>query len=297
VLSAEEKLKEMHRRVADILTSRGLSYRDLGNRLHFICDQDDITLGRVGRDGIVKPTKEFMRLEKTVYVIRPALVIIENAADVYAGNEIDRSNVTRFVRGMLGGLCKPSEAAMMLIQHPSVSGLQDGTGRSGSTAWNNSGRWRLNFTTLKSKDDDDAADGGLRQLHVIKSNYGPIGEEVNLKWDRGVFVPEGSISTVERAAAERKVDDVFLKCLRIKTAQGASPNSLKSSPYYAPKMFKNMRECDGITVKGFAFAMDRLLSAGHIKIGKTAGPPSKQKEVLVEGDALDIATAPPVARA
>jgi RecA-family ATPase len=101
VFSAEEKLKEMHRRTLDTIEHRGLSFNDLRGGLHFICDHDDAVLGAVDRNGIVQPTMSLLRLEKTVAAIRPALVIIENAADVYSGNESDRPNVTRFMRGIL----------------------------------------------------------------------------------------------------------------------------------------------------------------------------------------------------
>jgi RecA-family ATPase len=120
VFSAEEKLKEMHRRTLDIIEHRGLSFRDLRGGLHFICDHDDAVLGSVDRNGIVQPTMSLLRLEKTVAAIRPALVIVENAADVYSGNESDRPNVTRFMRGLLGRLTVPCESTVMLIQHPSV---------------------------------------------------------------------------------------------------------------------------------------------------------------------------------
>jgi RecA-family ATPase len=166
VFSAEEKLKEMHRRTLDVIESRGLSFGDLRGGLHFICDHENPVLGAVDRNGIVQPTTMLARLEKTVAAVRPALVIAENAADVYAGSEIDRTNVTRFMRSLLGRLTAACNSTVMLIQHPSVSGLNDGTGRSGSTAWNNAGRWRTNFT--KTKDDD----GGLRQLEIVKNNYG-----------------------------------------------------------------------------------------------------------------------------
>jgi RecA-family ATPase len=83
--------------------------------------------------------------------------------------------VTRFVRKILGGLTEPSGATVALIQHPSVSGINDGSGRSGSTGWNNAGRWRLNLTKLRAEEDRDA---GIRQLEVMKSNYGPEGEKV-----------------------------------------------------------------------------------------------------------------------
>jgi len=163
VFSAEEKLKEMHRRTQDIIEHRGLSFRGLAGGLHFICDTANPILGTVDRNMIVQPTTSLLRLERTVAAIRPALVIIENAADVYSGNESDRPNVTRFMRSLLGRLTAPCESTIMLIQHPSVSGLSDGTGRSGSTGWNNSGRWRHNFTKVKDSDD-------LRQLEIAKNN-------------------------------------------------------------------------------------------------------------------------------
>jgi hypothetical protein len=115
VFSAEEKLKEMHRRTLDIIEHRGLSFSDLRGGLHFICDQDDAVLGAVDRHGVVQPTMSLSRLEKTVAAIRPALVIVENAADVYSGNESDRPNVTRFMRSLLGRLTVPCESAVMLI--------------------------------------------------------------------------------------------------------------------------------------------------------------------------------------
>jgi RecA-family ATPase len=257
VFSAEEKLKEMHRRTSDIIEHRGLSFADLSGGLHFICDHDDAVLGAVDRNGIVQPTMSLWRLEKTVAAIRPALVIIENAADVYSGNESDRPNVTRFMRGLLGRLTVPCESTIMLIQHPSVSGLNDGTGRSGSTGWNNSGRWRLNFTKIKDSED-------LRQLEIAKNNYGPTGERVTLRWERGVFVPESSVASPYRAAAESKVDETFLQLLDKATAQG---RAVRPNPGagYAPSTFEDDPDAGGIKSKAFAAAMDRLFKGAKIE--------------------------------
>jgi RecA-family ATPase len=258
VFSAEEKLKEMHRRTSDVIEHRGLSFGDLRGGLHFICDHDDAVLGAVDRNGIVQPTMSLLRLEKTVAAIRPTLVIIENAADVYSGNESDRPNVTRFMRGLLGRLTVPCESTVMLIQHPSVSGLSDGTGRSGSTGWNNSGRWRCNFTKIKDSDD-------LRQLEIVKNNYGPMGEKISLRWERGVFVPENAAAASPyRAAAEGKVDETFLQLLDKATAQGRAvrPNP---GPGYAPSTFEDDPDAGGIKSKAFAAAMDRLFKAQKIE--------------------------------
>jgi RecA-family ATPase len=273
VFSAEEKLKEMHRRTADCIEARGLSFGDLLGGLHFICDQDNAVLGAVDRNGIVQPTTSLLRLEKTVAAIRPALVIVENAADVYSGNESDRPNVTRFMRSLLGRLTVPCESTVMLIQHPSVSGLNDGTGRSGSTGWNNAGRWRTNFT--KIRDDGD----GLRQLEIVKNNYGPDGEKIRLRWERGVFVPESAITSPYREAADREVDELFLRLLEQRNAQGR-PVTPNKAAGFAPKELAAMPGAEGSTAAAMANAMERLLGAQRVTV-ETFGPPSKQRQRLV----------------
>jgi RecA-family ATPase len=272
VFSAEEKLKEMHRRMRDVLEHRTLSFKDLRGRLHFICDHSDTVLGAVDRNGIVQPTMSLLRLEKTVELIRPALVVVENAAEVYSGNESDRPNVTRFVRSLLGRLTAPCESTVMLIQHPSVSGLNDGTGRSGSTGWNNAGRWRNNFTTIK---DDD----GLRQLEVAKNNYGPKGEKVRLRWERGVFVPESSASAPRQSAAQNKVDQLFIQLLEQRNAQGR-PVTPNKATGYAPKELAAMPAAEGTTPEAFAKAMERLIEANRILV-ETSGSPTRQRQRLL----------------
>jgi RecA-family ATPase len=276
VFSAEEKLGRMQVIVADILASRGLEFRDLKHGLHFICDEDDVALGRADKDGTVKPTPSLLRLEKTVKLIRPTFIMIENAAEVFVGDERVRGPVAAFVRKSLGGLTQPSGAAAALIQHPSLSGLQDGTGRAGSTGWRNAGRWQHNFTTIKNGADDDS---DLRQLHLGKINYGRPGEKLQLRWDRGVFVPVGAGNPIERAAAEAPVDEVFLKCLDALAAQGrrVSPNP---STTWAPAVFEAMPEAGGLKRKAFAASMERHLSANRIKVEIT-GSASKQRERIV----------------
>ena len=271
VYSAEEKLAEMHRRTADILAQRNLSFKDVKGRLHFVRDPDDVILARADRDGNVKPTLSLLRLEKTIALLRPVLVIIENAADVYAGDESNRTTVTRFVRKVLGGLCDLSGAAVALIQHPSVSGLTDGTGRSGSTGWNNAGRWRLNFT----RPDRET---GIRQLEVIKSNYGPDGEKVQMRWHNGVFIPLGSSSAIERAAAEAPIDQAFLACLDAATEQGVDVH-VTTGKGYAPSRFAQMPQANGHSSKALEKAMQRLLDAKRIK-NADYGPPSKIRKRL-----------------
>jgi hypothetical protein len=65
MFSAEEKLREMHRRVGRILDHFVLTFDDLGDRLHFICDPDEPVLATVDpRTGLATPTRALHRLER-----------------------------------------------------------------------------------------------------------------------------------------------------------------------------------------------------------------------------------------
>ena len=98
-------------------------------------------------------------------------------------------------------------------------------GMSGSTQWNNAARSRLYFTASKMHDDTQS---DVRELRVMKSNYGPPGEIVRLRWQNGVFVPLTSPSVIERAAAEEAADAVFLGKAPCKRSR------LTSMPWHEP---------------------------------------------------------------
>jgi RecA-family ATPase len=121
--------------------------------------------------------------------------------------------------------------------------------------------------------------GELRQLDLMKNNYGPPGEVIKLRWKAGVFVPEGTASTHQRSAAETKIDDAFLRCLDAATAQGRDVSAKKSNAF-APAVFESMPEAGGAKRSGLAQAMERLFSARKIKV-ETSGPSSKRRARLV----------------
>ncbi len=70
---------------------------------------------------------------------------------------------------MLRDLAIDHDCAVLLLSHPSLTGLNSGTGTSGSTAWNNSVRSRL-YLQATSPD--------TRTLKVVKANHGKVGDEI-----------------------------------------------------------------------------------------------------------------------
>jgi RecA-family ATPase len=169
-------------------------------------------------------------------------------------------------------LAKKTGAGILLLAHPSLTGMNTGSGLSGSTAWHNSVRDRMYFSKIKaggnSAADEVIPDDGLRQLVVMKNNYGPENERVRLRYRDGLFVLAQD-SSIEEAAAQAKIDEIFLQCLDMITAQGRHASDHPNSRTYAPNMFAKMPEAKGCTKAGLEAAMERLLRAPQrIKVVK-----------------------------
>jgi RecA-family ATPase len=110
---------------------------------------------------------------------------------------------------ILRGLALDASTTVVATSHPSLTGINSDSGLSGSTAWHNSVRARM---YLKSADEVD--DPKLRVLVVKKNNYGPEEETILLRWRNGVYVPEPRPGSLERLAADTKVENLFLDLLQ-----------------------------------------------------------------------------------
>jgi RecA-family ATPase len=275
--TAEEDAPEIRRRLRAIATHLQVSLYDL--RGIFVASTLDVdvppVLGELDKFGVIKETPLFKELIESASNINPTLIIIESAADVFAGNENDRAQTSQFV-GLLRRLARTIGCAVLLISHPSLSGMASGTGNSGSTQWTNGPRARLYFSEIKRDADDD--DIGHRELKVIKSNYGPSGEIVRLRWRDGVFVIEPKTGSLERMVADQNADDAFLRLLEQYTAQGRNVSDKPTSPTYAPAAFA--KEGVGFNKVQLGDAMRRLFSANKIRV-ETYGRPSRPYQHIV----------------
>jgi len=268
--TAEEPENECHRRLSFIANHHNFSFDHLHD-LHLWCRPgEDCLLGVQERNKIIRPTPLFAEFSTMCCDVRAALIIIESAADVFGGNEMDRVEVRQFMT-LLRGLAIKSGAGILLLQHPSLTGINSGTGTSGTLHWNNASRSRLYFEKPKSK-GEIAEDANLRELIVKKSNYGPENERIRLKWQNGLFVPDTTLQ-VQLTAGQEAVQSAFLRCLDISFSQGRYVTH-KRSAAYAPVVFEAMPEAGGISRHGFAGVMEYLFSTGRI-VSESFGPASK----------------------
>jgi RecA-family ATPase len=241
-----------------------------GIRLVPMAGQDAV-LAEPDRKGMLTATPIFAKLEAETRSLRPKLVVIDPSADVFGGDEINRSQVRKFV-SMLRGLAIDFDCAVLLLSHPSLTGLNSGTGTSGSTAWNNSVRSRL-YLEVVDKDPD------ARVLKVVKANYGRVGEFIAMRWDDGVYALDNGPDPVMAKVLNKSADDVFMAVFSKFTAQAQAlgPNV---GPSYAPKKIFGHPDAKGYSKADLAAAMQRLLDSGRLKIEVT-GPPSRRYTQLV----------------
>jgi hypothetical protein len=121
----------------------------------------------------------------------------------------------------------------------------------------------------------------------MKSNYGPRGEKQKLRWEDGCYVLESSAPSLRQAAAATKIDDLFVRLLEERNAQGrwVTPNKATG---YAPKELATMPGAGDCTAAALANAMERLLTAKAIGV-ETFGPRSRQRQRLVVAHTISTA--------
>jgi hypothetical protein len=183
-LSAEDDRDELHRRLGDICVSAGARLADL-DRLTLcpLAGEDGLLASLDRATGALRPTALFRDLDARLASERPALVVLDTLADMFPGNENDRTQARQFV-GMLRGLAIRHECALLLLAHPSLAGLNTGTGTSGSTGWNNSVRSRLYLSriTQDGYEADPDPPGQFHQAPALRYqdayswNAAPIGQ-------------------------------------------------------------------------------------------------------------------------
>jgi RecA-family ATPase len=131
ILSAEDDADEMHRRLEDIRKFYGARMTDLaGMQLVDLVGEDSI-LGALTR-GQIEPTPMYHALDTYLTEWQPDLTILDVLADMFGGDENSRVQSRQFI-GLLKKLARKHDCAFLLLAHPSPTGMNTGTGTSGST--------------------------------------------------------------------------------------------------------------------------------------------------------------------
>jgi len=231
------------------------------------------------RSGKITPTPLYHQLLEAAGDIKPIMIGIASSANVYAGSEIDRSQVQQFV-GLLTRMAIVATGSVVLISHPSLTGITTDTGLSGTTQWHNAVRARMYLKSVKPEAGEQP-DNDLRQLTFKKNQYGAVSEDIVLKYRNGMFLPVPGLASLDKLEQEQTAEHVFLDLLGRFTRENRFV-SVKSSSNYAPALFAREDEAKrhALSKKVLEAAMRRLFQAKKIR-NEPYGKPSRNSFHIV----------------
>jgi RecA-family ATPase len=162
-----------------------------------------------------------------------------------------------------------------VLSHPSLQGINSGSGLSGSTAWHGAFRFRQYLTSVKPEDGEQP-DDELRELRFLKNQYGRRGDTVVVRYQGGLFLPLPGINGLDKLAREAKAEEVFLELLSRFAREGRNAGEKANSPNYAPTCFAREAEAKKLHLKreDLEGAMRRLFTIKKIYV-ENYGRPSR----------------------
>jgi archaellum biogenesis ATPase FlaH len=280
VISAEDETRTVHWRLSNIVKHYEASLTDLQDRLtvYDLADADCV----LWRDGFA--TKRMQWLSDAIQRHQADIVIIDNASDVFAANENDRTEVRGFLR-CLNMLAAGHDCAMLLLAHVDKASVRLGAGLdtdstfSGSTAWNNSCRSR--WAMVREQD--------RVLLRHEKCNLGPLQPELEIEFDPGrhVFAVYGSVPGLSAArAALRKSREVgILQCFARAETLGVRVAPTRSSgKHFAFAIFTGMPEMPDIDKGELEQMITQFVTMGWLRIQRRQDASRHYQEFTVLTD-------------
>ncbi len=192
---------------------------------------------------------------------------------------------------LLKRLAIQQKLAVVLSAHPSLAGMNSGTGLSGSTDWHNGPRARLYFQRPKDKDDNKTYDIDLRTLTtVMKSAIRPRKGRCSAFAARSwLLQPSARARSSGFHVRPRRIGGtegrttVFLALLQ--AFEGRGPKRVAQTPATTtcPEMSSRRKRTPTALRRRRSVAQcSKLLTDGRIHI-EIFGPPSKQSKKLALG--------------
>lgn len=262
-VTAEDDERELHWRQAHICKAVGVDMASLAGRLILtsLRGQLENELATFVDMRLVL-TAAFARLGRSIAATGAKLVILDNVAHLFAGNENDRVHVTAFVNALYA-LCNEHGCAIVLVAHPNKAGDD----YSGSTAWLNAVR-----SHIVIRRPENALDPDQRELITTKANYAKIGERLEFRWHDFALIRDGDLpaermAEIAAVAQGNADDEIFLRCLDLRNRQERPVSESKASRTYAPKEFTDMPESRRIGRRRLEAAMERMFRTGTIERG------------------------------
>lgn len=275
---SEDDDEELLRRQERINNAYGTRMSDLTD----LCLQ-----GRVGAENLLctfeqeafRVTALYTRLCYAVQALQPKLVIIDNIAQVFGGDENKRAQATGFVNS-LAGIARKYDCAVLLLGHP---GKAIESQYSGSTGWDASVRSRIMLSRIEPQQGDEDLPPRLK-LARVKSNYAKH-DNVELVWVNGVLTTEDPVfetmgSKIDRAMHLGEVKRSFMAALARLTQQNRTTSDKPKAFNYAPRVIKEAGLCPRHNIRDLSDAMQELFNEDCIVANHPIGESSHRNKLV-----------------
>ena len=232
----EDDDDELWRRQCRINSSSDLGMRHL---------RDFHPQGRLGMSNLLmtfpkgrppEPMPLLAAIEAKAAEISAKLVILDNAAQMFGGEENARAEVTSFINA-LNGLARRRNAAVLLLGHPPKNGAE----YSGSTAWHAAVRCMWTLGPNKEAEEEGDSNREWVVLARPKANYALGGAEVRLRWVDGVLrrdEGEEPMTAMQASYHRHEAKRAFLTALDHLMEQRRNVSHSERASNYAPKLMK-----------------------------------------------------------
>ncbi len=265
-IGMEDSEGRLHWALHHICAGLGVSMLDLAGRLHVVSMRQVMHNGLASFDhgGEIEPGDLYGQAQRLIEDTGAKLLVLDNLAHLFLGNENDRMQATRFL-SLLNKLASDTGAAILLLAHTPKSGAD----YSGSTGWQNATR------SHAAIEKEDGGDPDVRVLKVSKGNYVRPGEVTRFRWfDHYLIRPDDLPADIadQLAATSRatSANEAFLRCLAMVDGQGRSVSHSRGINF-APRLFAKMPEARGFDEDDLEAAMERLLRLGVIAVNQVVG--------------------------
>lgn len=247
-LFCEDDADELLRRGSDIFAAQLLEPASASQRLHLDARAGKTNvLMRFGADHVGSGTALLVELREQCAMLRPALVVLDNIAQLFAGQENARAEATQFCN-VLTAIARDFDCAVLLLGHlPKAEGSEF----SGSTAWDAAVRSRL---MLERQAD------GTTVLRKLKANYSDL-DELRLQYRAGSFavLPTGSTAPPELV---EMVKHAVIEAVHALTTRRQPTSHNPTTRNYLPKLMIAEGLNDGHGLDLLRAAMGTLIDEG-----------------------------------
>lgn len=161
----EDDADELRRRRNKIARALQITQQDIEDRLMLVPRVGEPNALMEFPGGVATRTPLFERILAEAKRTGARLIILDNAAQLYGGNENDRAQVTAFLNAVAGIGAQTNGSVVLLGHPPKMANVEF----SGSTAWDAVTRSRIWF---KRADEEEIPGAPERYtLELVKSNY------------------------------------------------------------------------------------------------------------------------------